>query len=110
MTPCRKNKWPSSPRQGRESAKDIAEVLSLSTGTVYTYFKRIKAKTGWSKQGLALEAGGAPQRICPSEPIEPGALARASPTSSHVEFGLGASTLASHFFTKSLFWDADFSK
>lgn len=43
-------------RQGRESAKDIAEVLSLSTGTVYTYFKRIKAKTGWSKQGLALEA------------------------------------------------------
>jgi DNA-binding NarL/FixJ family response regulator len=43
-------------RQGRESAKDIAEALSVQTGSVYTYFKRIKVKTGWSKQGLALQA------------------------------------------------------
>ncbi len=43
-------------RQGHESAKEIADALSLTTGTVYTYLKRIKAKTGWSKQGLALQA------------------------------------------------------
>jgi DNA-binding CsgD family transcriptional regulator len=43
-------------RLGRESAKEIGDALSLTPGTVYTYFKRIKAKTGWSKQALAVQA------------------------------------------------------
>ena len=43
-------------RLGRESAKEIGDALSLTPGSVYTYFKRIKAKTGWSKQALAVQA------------------------------------------------------
>jgi DNA-binding CsgD family transcriptional regulator len=42
--------------RGVERIKDLAQALSLSPETITTYLKRIKAKTGWSKQRLAMEA------------------------------------------------------
>lgn len=43
-------------RQGRESTKDLAESLTVTPGTIKQHLKDIKAKTGWSKQSLAVQA------------------------------------------------------
>jgi DNA-binding CsgD family transcriptional regulator len=45
-------------RQGVEHTKDIAGAMGIETSTVNTYLKRIRAKTGWSKQRLGIEAMG----------------------------------------------------
>ena len=43
-------------RQGRESYKDLAEALGVEQSTIAQHFKDIKARTGWSKQRVAVEA------------------------------------------------------
>lgn len=43
-------------RQGRESIKDLAESLGVSEHTIQQHLKDVRAKTGWSKQALAVQA------------------------------------------------------
>lgn len=43
-------------RQGVERTKDLADAMKLTPATIDTYFKRIKAKTGYSKLALAVQA------------------------------------------------------
>ncbi len=45
-------------RQGQERTKDLAEALAVTPETIKQHLKNIKAKTGWSKQKLAVEAAG----------------------------------------------------
>lgn len=43
-------------RQGVERTKDIADAMGLTPATIDTYFKQIKAKTGYSRLTLAVQA------------------------------------------------------
>jgi DNA-binding CsgD family transcriptional regulator/sensor histidine kinase regulating citrate/malate metabolism len=45
-------------RRGRVSYKELAESLGVEQSTIAQHFKDIKARTGWSKTDLAMEAAG----------------------------------------------------
>jgi DNA-binding CsgD family transcriptional regulator/nitrogen fixation/metabolism regulation signal transduction histidine kinase len=55
-------------RQGVESSKELAEATGLKPASIDTYFKRIKANTGYSKVALAVQA--AARRSASAETIK----------------------------------------
>jgi len=52
--------------QGREHIKDLARSLSVGEETIKQHLKNIKQKTGWSKQGLAMQAAGRRAALTPA--------------------------------------------